>query len=88
MGMLGAPGCLRKDLAYVSGCGRDSCYISIPQDASRDIATTTNCDHKIRFELIENLWCGFLAHLVDLSQAVTLATALVPQAHHAGHSCK
>ncbi len=85
--MLGEPGCLRNDLAHVSDYTLDSGNICRPQDASRNIATTPNSNHKIRLELAEDLRRSFLAQFMDLSQSRTLATALVLLAQPPRYSC-
>lgn len=38
----------------------------VPQDARGDVATAANGDHESGLELIEDLFCGFLAELVHL----------------------
>jgi len=44
---------------------------SIPENASGDITTTTNCDDEIRLELGKNLWCCGLAQLVHLLKCLS-----------------
>ena len=60
MGILGAPGCFRKDL---------KCQVSdhvqvvreVPKNSSRHISTSSDCDHEIWLEVIEDPGCRHLA---------------------------
>ena len=43
-------------------------FMDVPENAGRDITTTTNSDHKIRLEYIEDLFRRGLTELVHLMQ--------------------
>lgn len=44
-----------------------------PQNSSRHISTTTDCNHKLWLEVLQDARCCFLAQLVNLDTAVSLA---------------
>lgn len=68
MGMLGEPDRLRNDLCrrvrvsgrvlqcddYEGGAAGAVGVVCVPEDAGRDVASTTNGNHQIRVKLIEN----------------------------------
>ena len=62
MGMLGAPGCLRKDLycalAIFTAC---KCRRRPPEDSSWHVTSSANGDHEVGLEVIEDPFCILLA---------------------------
>ena len=68
MGMLGVPGRLRNDLPDDQK-GRiqpEPARTLAPEDPSRYIASTTNGDHEVWFEVIEDPLRRCLTQFVDL----------------------
>lgn len=64
MGMLGSPGRLRNDLLPRLAGRHEGCRCKggeLPQDTSRNVATTANRDHQIGVEGVEDFIAGLLA---------------------------
>lgn len=45
---------------------RASAGLDLPEDASRDVTTTTDGDHEVRVEILQDGVCRLLAELVHL----------------------